>query len=256
MNTNEIELLNGSVNVTIHKNYLKEDDSTYAKVQRTTAGMNNVIATICKNSTLLDKATLVAAEMLFKDAILELLQQGVSVSLFELGTLYPSAQGNIESANPSVSEIPSLTLGFTPSETALAAIAKADISMAQLEETSPVINQIEDLSTHKSDCTVTAGMPVRITGRRLKIAGTDESVGLFLAPLQTDGSIDKSESDWIKVDEKNFFKNTSSFLELILPTSLEHEGKYTLIVRTASGRGNKINKTVRTLLYEKTLTVV
>lgn len=255
MNTNEIELLNGSVNVTIHKNYLKEDDSTYAKVQRTTAGMNNVIATICKNSTLLDKATLVAAEMLFKDAILELLQQGVSVSLFELGTLYPSAQGNIESANPSVSEIPSLTLGFTPSETALSAIAKADISMAQLEETSPVINQIEDLSTHKTDCTVTAGMPIRITGRRLKIAGSDGKVGLFLAPLQSDGSINKDETDWIKINEEKFFKNTSTFLELILPSSLETGTKYTIVLRTSAGRGNRVNKTVRSLLYEKTLTV-
>ena len=26
MNTNDIKLLNGSVNVTIHKNYLKDDD--------------------------------------------------------------------------------------------------------------------------------------------------------------------------------------------------------------------------------------
>ena len=92
MNTNDIKLLNGSVNVTIHKNYLKDDDSTYAKVKRTTAGMNNIIATILKNSTLMDKASLVAAQILFKDAILDLLQQGYSVNLFELGTLYLSAQ--------------------------------------------------------------------------------------------------------------------------------------------------------------------
>ena len=255
MNTNNIELMKGSVNVTIHKNYLKDDDSTYAKVKRTTAGMNNVIATILKNSTLFDKATLVAAQMLFKEAILELLQQGISVNLFELGTLYPSAQGNIESANPSVEEIPSLTLGFTPSEEALTAIKKTDISMAQLEDTSPVINQIEDLSTHKTDFSVTSGMPVRITGRRLKIAGEDEKTGLFFAPQKEDGTIDKEETDWIRVDEAKFFKNTSTYLELILPSNLESGAKYTLVLRTASGRGNRINKTLRTLIFEKTLTV-
>ena len=45
MNTSKILPLGGTVNVTIHKNYLTQDDSSYAKVQRTTAGMNNVIQT-------------------------------------------------------------------------------------------------------------------------------------------------------------------------------------------------------------------
>ncbi len=255
MNTNEIELLKGSVNVTIHKNHLKDDDSTYAKVKRNTAGMNNVIATILKNSTLLDKATLVAAQMLFKEAILELLQQGIAVSVFELGTLYPCAQGNIENSNPSVLDVPTLSLGFTPSITALEAVKKTDISMAQMEDTQPVINQIEDLSTHKTDFTITKGKPVRITGRRLKIAGEDDKAGLFFAPQQADGSIKKDESDWVKVDEKKFFKNTSSYLELILPDTFESSSKYKIVVRTASGRGNRINKSIRSLVFDKTVTV-
>ncbi len=256
MNTNDINLINGSVNVTVHKNYLKDDDSTYAKVKRTTAKMNNIIATILKNSKLMDKATLVAAEMLFKDAILELLQQGVSVNLFELGTLYPSAQGNIENANPSVEEIPSLTLGFTPSDEALAAVKGTDISMAQLEETSPVINQIEDLLTHKTDCTVTNGMPVRLTGRRLKIAGEDEKNGLFFAPIDADGSINSDESDWTRIEDEKFFKNTSTYLEFILPSSLTIDTSYSVVVRTSAGRGSRINKTMRTLIFEKPVTVV
>lgn len=255
MNTNGIELINGSVNVTIHKNYLKDDNSTYAKVKRTTAGMNNVIATILKGSTLLDKATLVASQMLFKDAILELLQQGISVSLFELGILYPSVQGNIENPNPSIEEIPALTLGFTPSDEALSAIKKTDISMAQLEDTSPVINQIEDLLTHKTDCSLTSGMPIRISGRRLKIAGDDEKTGLFFAPQKADGTIETEETDWIRVDKEKFFKNTSTYLELILPSILERQSKYTLVLRTASGRGNRINKTLKNLIFDKTITI-
>lgn len=256
MNTNDIKLLNGSVNVTIHKNYLKDDDSTYAKVKRTTAGMNNIFATILKNSTLMDKASLVAAQILFKDAILDLLQQGYSVNLFELGTLYLSAQGNIENANPSIEEIPSLVLGFTPSEEALSAIKGTDVSMTQLEETNPVINQIEDLLTHKTDCTVTNGMPVRITGRRLKIAGEDEKNGLFFAPQKPDGTIDAEETDWTRIEEEKFFKNTSSYLEFILPSTLTPDTEYSLVLRTSSGRGNRVNKTLRTLIFPKPLTVV
>ena len=255
MNTNSITTLGGSVNVTIHKNYLKEDDSTYARVQRTTAGMNNVIATILTHTKVFDEASLVATVMLFKTAILELLSQGISINLFELGTLYPSAQGNISSSNPNLSDIPSLTLGFTPSQEALEAVSKADISMAKIEDSAPQISEIEDLSTHKSDCTVTAGKPIRITGRRLKIAGEDEKVGLFFAPQNDEGKIDESESDWIKADGESFFKNTQTYLELILPETLASGKKYTLVIKTASGRGKVVNKTVRKLVYEKTILV-
>ena len=70
MNTSKISNLKGSVNVTVHKNYLKHDNtSSYAKVQRTTAGMNNVIAKVLNKTKLFDEASLVASAMLFKNAI-------------------------------------------------------------------------------------------------------------------------------------------------------------------------------------------
>ncbi|MBP5328766.1 MAG: DUF4469 domain-containing protein [Spirochaetaceae bacterium] len=255
MNTNMINTLRGKVNVTIHKNYLKEDNSTYAKVQRTTAGMHNVIAAILNKTKVFDKASLVAVEMLFKDAILDLLSQGLSVNLFELGTLYPCAQGNIASDNPNISDIPNLSLNFTPSQEALAAVEKADISMAKLEEFAPQISIIEDLSTHLTNFTVTAGKPIRITGRRLKIAGEDEKTGLFLAPHNTEGKFDETESDWIRLDNNSFFKNTLTYLEVILPDTLETGKRYTLVIKTSAGRGKTVNKTVRELVYDKPLTV-
>ena len=86
MNTSKISNLKGSVNVTVHKHYLKRDNvSSYAKVQRNTAGMNNVIAKVLTKTKLFDKASLVAASMLFKESILELLEQGIAINL-----LYPS----------------------------------------------------------------------------------------------------------------------------------------------------------------------
>lgn len=255
MNTNSITTLGGSVNVTIHKNYLKEDNCTYAKVQRTTAGMNNVIATILTHTKVFDEASLVATVMLFKNAILELLSMGISINLFELGTLYPSAQGNINSSNPNISEIPSLTLGFTPSQEALDAVGKADISMAKIEDTTPQISTVEDLSTHKTDFTMTAGKPIRIMGRKLKVAGEADSVGLFFAPQTAEGKIDESESDWIKASDESFFKNTHTYLELILPETLESGRKYAIVIKTAAGRGKSVNKTVRKLVYERTVLV-
>ena len=257
MNTSNISNLKGSVNVTVHKNHLKQDAySSYAKVQRTTAGMNNVIAKVLSKTKLFDEASLVASSMLFKEAILELLEQGISINILELGTLYPSAQGNIDNLNPNISDIPDLTLGFSPSQEALNAISKAEIGMTQVEESLPVILSIEDLSTHKTDYTVTLNMPIRIRGRRLKIAGDEEKVGLFFAPHNEEGFYDKSESNWIKISSENFFKNTASYLEVILKENLISGKTYSLIIKTSSGRGSTVNKSVRTLVYDIPITVV
>ncbi|MBO4727113.1 MAG: DUF4469 domain-containing protein [Spirochaetaceae bacterium] len=250
MNTNSIQTLGGSVNVTIHKNYLREGDNSYAKVQRTTAGMDNVIATILNHTKVFDEASLVATVMLFKDAVLELLTQGAAINLFELGTLYPCAQGNIPSANPNISEIPHLSLGFTPSQEALKAVGKADISMAKAEETLPQISRIEDLATHSTDCTVSAGQPVRITGRRLRIAGDEAQVGLYFAQQNDNGKINENEAEWVKADSSSFFKNTHTYLELILPATLESSKSYFIVIRSASGRGKTINKTVKEMIYD------
>lgn len=250
MNTNSIQMLGGSVNVTIHKNYLKEGDNSYAKVQRTTAGMDNVIATILNHTKVFDEASLVATVMLFKEAILELLALGAAINLFELGTLYPCAQGNIPSSNPNISEIPNLSLGFTPSQEALKAVSKADISMAKPEETLPQISRIEDLSTHKTDCTITAGQPVRITGRNLRIAGDEEQVGLYFAPQNDNGKINDNEAEWLKIDDSSFFKNTHTYQELILPATLESGKSYFIVIRTASGHSKTINKTIKEMIYD------
>lgn len=255
MNTNSIETIGGSVNVTIHKNYFKKDDTNHARVQRTTAGMNNVIALITQKSSLFDKASLVAAQMLFKEAILDLLQQGIAVNLFELGTLYPCAQGSIQSNNPSTTEIPPLSLGFTPAQVSLEAVAKANVSMSQVAQTNPVINLIEDLSTHKSDNSLTLAKPVRITGRRLKIAGDTSETGLYFAPKNDQGLIDETEADWIRIEDDAFFKNTNTFLEFILPQTLSADTSYSLVIKTASGRGKAVNKTIRKLVHDKAITI-
>lgn len=255
MNTSKILPLSGTVNVTIHKNYFKQDDSSYAKVQRTTAGMNNVIATILNKSKLFDEATLVASVLLFKESILDLISQGFAVNLFELGTLYPNIQGSISSLNPDTTEIPALTLGFSPSQEALSAVSKAEIVNAQKEESLPVISSIEDLSTHKTDFSVTVNMPIRIKGRRVKIAGDSSQVGLFFAKNDENGFYDKDESNWIRVKDENFFKNTSGFLEFILKEDLIPGQNYTLIIKTAAGRGASVNKTIRTLVFDKVIKV-
>lgn len=248
----KISDLTSAVNVVIHKNYLMDGDSSFAKVRRRKAGINNVIARILKMPGALDKATLFHAAMLFKDGIIDMLKSGYAVDVFELGTLWLSSNGNIASDSPSIADIPAMSLGFTPSAEVLAQLVEVEIGEAVKESTEPAITGIEDRFTFRTDGSVTKGQLVRVSGRRLRVAG-GEDTGIFLASSDGNGGCSNDRSSWLKVEK--IATNDPSTLEFYLPEDAEVGKSYTLIVRTASGRGARTNKTVREGIWSGTVTV-
>ena len=84
----------------------------------------------------------------------------------------------------------------------------------------------------------------------LRIAGDETQVGLYFAPQNDNGKISENEAEWVKADSSSFFKNTHTYLELILPATLENGKSYFIVIRTASGHGNVINKTVKEMIYD------
>lgn len=82
------------------------------------------------------------------------------------------------------------------------------------------------------------------------IAGDKTQVGLYFAPQNDNGKISENEAEWVKADSSSFFKNTHTYLELILPATLESGKSYFIVIRTASGHGNVINKTVKEMIYD------
>lgn len=248
-----IQELSSAVNVTVHKNYLKDGNSSYAKVRRRTAGINNVIAKILKMPGALDKATLFHSAILFKDGILEVLKSGYAVDLFELGTLYLNTVGDISSENPTTADIPTVSLSFTPSQEALLQMADVNVDAAVKEDCEPTISTIEDRFTFKTDGSATLGNPVRITGKRLRIAGEDDT-GIFLAKLDENGAHSSDMQTWLKVSKIG--TNEPATLEFYLPSEAESGSEYALIIRTASGAGKRVNKTVRETLWNGKVKVV
>ena len=253
-NLTNFEVLNAPVNVTVHKNHLKDDNSSYVRVDRRKADINNLIAEALKLSHLGDKVMLVAAYMLFKDAILSLLKRGIAVNLFDLGTLYLNAQGSIDSADPTASDMPSFSLGFTPSNEALSAVATTEIAKTNKEDTSPVISKIENLKTHKTDYQLSLMRTALISGFRLMIALDDEKSGIFFAPSTTDGLYERDEESWIKLEKDDYIKNTARYIEFNLPDALK-AGTYILILRTSMGNNTKQTKSLKELIFDKVITV-
>lgn len=247
--------LSDNVNVTMHKGSFASKSFSYAKVQRNTAYIGNIISKILKHNRVLDRETLLYAAGLFRDAMLELLQEGKAADVLELGTLYIKPSASMDTLTPKVGDVPEMTLKFTPSVLALQAVKSVKATNAVSQSTAPEIESVYDVATKRAGSPLTAGGVVRVTGRRLKVGGNEGEVGVFFAPAKDGGVYDADTSKWIVVKEADLVDNQNASLLFTLPNGVASGSSYALIVKTAFGNGKRFNKTVRTGAMEGVVTV-
>ncbi len=246
--------LSDTVNVTMHTLTVSDKTVSYAKVKRNTAFIGNIVSTILEHNKVMDRETLLYAAGLFRNAILSLLKDGKAVDLLEMGVLYIKPDGSIDSETPGIEDVPKMTLSFTPSDIALESVkdvtAGADISTT----TEPIIASLFNIHTKKSGTELSIGYSARITGKRLKIAGDEAETGLYFASCTEDGTYNMDSSTWTPLGMENIIDNTNTTILFNLPASIT-AGKYRVIIKTAYGSGTRINKTVRTGVYSKTVSI-
>ena len=246
---NKTNSLTDNVNVSFHQSSLAAD-SSYARIQRNTACMGNVVSKILETNSILDRETLLYAGGLFRNAYISLLKNGKAVDILELGTMYIKAKSGIDTATPSITDVPELTVAFTPSSLATQAVkdltAGADITC----EIKPVIEGFFNLTANSSSYNISSGDTVRLTGDRLKISGSDTAAGIYLIPCDSEGIYKEDGSDWIRIDSGRIIDNKPSVLAFNLPDTLA-SGSYRIGVRTCFGSGNGATlKTPRTGISE------
>jgi hypothetical protein len=239
------------VNLTRHKSYFNEAASDYLSVQRKTADIESLIATIQKKDTGINPYMIMHCATLLKEAVITKLSAGNAVDVFGLGTFYLIAYPSKDDASKTT-----ISVSFTPSQEARDAVAGVDISAMQTENTDPVITELKNLYTQKAGDELSAGYSVRVSGSRLRIAGDESTAGIFFAPCKEDGTYDLTGTGWIQVKESAIETNNPSALSFFLPSAVT-AGTYRLIIKTAaSTNGSRINKTlVRTAVYDNIVTV-
>lgn len=249
----KVNELSDTVNVTMHTLTFSDKPVSYAKVKRNTAFIGNIVSKILEHNKVLDRETLLYSAGLFRNAILELLKTGKAVDLLEMGILYIKPSSSIDSLNPSVNDVPDMTLSFTPSDIALEAVkgvtAGADVSTTN----EPVLSSLYNIHTKQTGTELSIGYSARITGKRLKIAGDEAETGLYLAPCTNDGMYDSDSSAWTALGMENIVDNTNTKILFNIPQDIA-SGSYRLILKTAYGSGKRINKTVRTGVYGEKVT--
>ena len=116
-----------TVNITVHKNHIVSGDKQYATVNRNTASLENLIAAVHKNNPLIPETIIRLMATEFKIVMVQKLNSGEGFNCFDLGILYLTSKGSIESENPSAEDVPAFGVAFTPSKTARYSVSGIEI---------------------------------------------------------------------------------------------------------------------------------
>ena len=126
------------------------------------------------------------------------------------------------------------------------ATQQATVELQGVLQSGISVRYVKDVSTDKTDGTVTRGKNVIIGGYYLKLAGDDPSVGVTLT--------NKATSTATRLADKDIVRNTPSELLVLIPDSLP-AGKYELSVTSQYASGSKFLKTPRTATYKGEITI-
>lgn len=242
------------VSATFHKNKMVGGDKKYATVKRNTATLENIIAAVKKNNPLVSETIIRMMATEFKIAMLQRLNAGEAVNVLDLGVLYLTSRGSVDSMSPTVEDVPEIGIAFSPSKEAKDAVTNVFVDSVASENTAPAIKQFTDLYTEIIGNEVTEGMPMQISGARLKIAGDNARTGVFFAPALEDGTMESNGTLWIRAG--HVFQNTPKNISLILPAELKAGTSWFVVIRTSSAHGNREIKSVRESVSEQPIMIV
>ena len=197
--------------------------------------MADIIEEMKKEDTGLRTETLEHALKLFNRVTTDLLLNGFAVNT-GLFHAVPQFRGVIENGawNP---EKNSIYVSFTQDKELREAIAETSVNILGDKASGMYISGVKDAATQATDGTATIGRNFIITGRLLKIAGDDPTVGITFRNEDTGETA--LTADMISV-------NNPSQLVILIPTDLA-PGEYTLTVTTQYTGGNKFLKEPRSV---------
>jgi Bacterial DNA-binding protein. len=191
---------------------------------------------------LVSKTDIVAVFTAFFETIDECIERGENINLpiFNMGySITGVFDKSTDTFNPEEHEVHvNLNIG-TQIKKAIENIKLEKINSVQ---TLPVIEEFTDLSSNTVNSKLTANGIFEITGRRLKIAGEDETVGIFFV------NGDNTEHK-VSVIAENGYK------KVIAQAPALSAGTYKLVIRTQSTSSTYTTKEIKEVVGKFALTV-
>ncbi|WP_421917806.1 DNA-binding domain-containing protein [Marinifilum sp.] len=233
------------VNVWLQDNLLTpKPNDFYGRVKPMgTIKIDDIAQEIIKEGTEYKKETIVDILSRSNRIIIEKMAEGYSVNT---GVFYGhiSVNGVFNGAtdrfNP---EEHRLIASFTSSNELRAELKKTQVEIVGTITNEPVIGKVIDSLSQVEDSTITPNNVILINGNRIKIAGSDASVGVYLVN-QADNTRHKCEQ---------IISNEPKQLLVMVP-ALE-AGNYALEIVTQYSSGNSTVKEPRSTQFEHVLIV-
>ncbi len=168
---------------------------------------------------------------------------------FSINTGYFTAQPNIKgvfhSANEKFNQKKhSVSFNFQQGSILRRELANVEVDILGIADSSLFITQVFDVKTESVNQLLTPNSILKISGSKLKIAGDNETNGVYFVNQET--------NERVKVDASDMVTNNPS--ELIVVTPELNPGTYKVEVTTQYGSGNLL-KEAKTIIFERVLTV-
>ena len=230
--------MNHTLKAWLADNSVTADNKEDKILQLESAGnitLDDVLDEMKKEHTGLRLETITHVVNLYHRVLTDLVLSGYEINT---GLFYmtPEFRGVVEGGawNP---EKNSIYVSIVQGKTLREAIAQTSVNILGEKQGVMYIAGGEDAATRATDRTATPGRNYILTGRLLKVAGSDPSVGIKLT--DADGTETRLADDMLAV-------NNPSKLVILLPATLA-DGEYTLTVTTQYSGTSTLLKTPRSV---------
>jgi len=225
----------------LKRNLLTSDPNDYSAVVESNGSINSegIIDGIMNDGSEISRETIVSIVNRYNNKATDLVLSGYNVNT---GLVYmrPVIKGVFynKTWDP---EVNSVYVSITQGADLRAAIAETTVEILGEQPIPIEILALTDLSTGKTDGSLTKGRNAEIKGSYLKIEGEDEACGISFTNTST--------KEITKLETADLALNEPSRLLILVPATLE-AGEYELSVTTQYSGGGKLLKQSRSITFE------
>lgn len=223
----------------------EREDDRYGKIVSTgSLSEDDLVDIAVSRRTDLNASTLKAAMDILKEITIEQVANGASVQ-FGPGFFRLQANGVFIGDNARWDSTQhNLSIQVNPTAAMREAILDTTVEVRGMAASGVVINSITDVTTDEINTRVTPGGALNITGTRIKIAGDDDSVGLFL--------VKQDSNEAIRIPSSSIAINEPSKITCIVPQNLP-TADYKLRITTQFSTNKTLLKKPRSYEADYTL---
>jgi hypothetical protein len=235
-----------TVKAWLYLNYLEHGGKyiARAKTERTLTTEQVCTEAVTRGGSNLNYNTMVDAVKAYFDEMFYQLADGFSVQN-DYFSIHPKIGGTFEHATDGVDkEKNHVDVTFRKRQELRDILSRITVEIEGVAEGGSYIADVLDVTSGAVDETLTSNGVIVITGSRIKVAGKDDSCGLYLVNV-ADGTKQKLTG--------NFVENHPTRLSIQLPTLLP--GIYCVQVITQYSSGGALLKTPKQIDYEVGLVV-